>query len=151
MATVNLTASFFSQTADGVVFPDWTNNGTDILATLSASFPTETATMRATHVFATPVVINSIFSTLTGVVSAGGATSTYVYFNGTAYGPYGSTVGPQSNFSPAYSLVGGTLTVDITLRGDVYVGSPATLRLYNQTVTVDYTELPTIHNLGINF
>jgi len=151
MATVSFTASFLSQTNDGPLFPDWVNSGTDILATLSATFPTETATLRGTYTFPVPVTIDSVRSVMTGTVSSGGATATYVYFNGTLYGPYGSTVGPQSNSAPTYSLVAGVLTVDTTLQGDIYVGSPATLRLDNQTVIVDYTELPVVHNLGINF
>lgn len=150
MATVYFTASFLSQTTNAAL-PDWTNIGTGIQATLSPTFSTETATLRGTYTFPGVVVINSLYSTLTGTLVAGGATSASVTQNGTSYGPYASTIGPQSNSSPTYSVSGNVLTVDITVQGSNYTGAAATMTLDNQTVVVDYTLIPGLHNLGVNF
>lgn len=150
MATVSFTASFFSQTTNPT-FPDWTDFGSYIQATLDPTFQTETATLRGVYTFPTGIIVNSIYSILQGTLIAGGATSAYVTFNGTLYGPWASAIGPQSNPSPSYSVAGNVLTVDITLQGTNYTGSPATMRLDNHTVLVDYTEVPLVHNLGINF
>lgn len=151
MATVSFTATFFSQTSTSPLLPDWSDIGTYIEATLSGTFPTETATLRGVYTFPGNIIVNSIYSTLTGSVLAGGATSASIDFNGTSYGPFSSSIGPVANFSPSYTVAGNVLTVDIALRSSPYTGSPAVARLDAQTVVVDYTEVPFVHNLGINF
>lgn len=151
MATISFPATFFSQTSANPLFPDWSDIGTYIEATLSGTFPTETATLRGVYTFPNNIIVNSIYSVLTGSVLAGGATSVSIDFNGTSYGPFSSSIGPGANFSPSYTVAGNVLTVDITLRSSPYTGSPAVARLDEQTVVVDYTEVPFVHNLGINF
>lgn len=160
MASVTFDLNFLGQTNNGPLHPDWADGGTGIITSLAAApNATEIATMRGTYAFITPVSIDSVESVVSGQLNAatsGFTTSTTVYVNGTPYSGYATSssvnIGPITDAGVAtYSLVNGLLTVDITLQGGPYSPNSGTLSFYNPTITVNYTELPAMHNLGINF
>ena len=160
MASVTFDLNFLGQTNNGSLHPDWAGVGTGIITSLAAApNATEIATMRGTYAFITPVSIDSVESVVSGVLTADtpwSTTSTTVYVNGTPYSGYAPSysvnIGPITDAGVAtYSLVNGLLTVDITLQGGPYNPDSGALFLYNPTITVNYTELPAMHNLGINF
>ena len=164
MASVTFDLNFLGQTNNGSLHPDWagtgTGTGTGIVTSLAeAPNATEIATMRGTYAFITPVSIDSVESVVSGKLVADtswSTTSTTVYVNGTPYSGYAPSshvnIGPITDAGVAtYSLVNGLLTVDITLQGGPYKPNSGALFFDNPTITVNYTELPAMHNLGINF
>ena len=149
MATLNLTGSFSSQTVSPVA-KDWTTvTGSYIQTALDASQFTETAIFVASYTFPDDVVISSAAFTVTGNLLAGGATSANLYLDGGNVGPIGSSF---SNGGAAQaSLSGRTLTVTLSVGFSNYAGSAPTATVNNPTFSINYTLLPNLHNLGVNF
>jgi len=152
MATQALTSSFLSVTVSPVAV-DWsTIAGSYIQTALSTTDFTETVTFEATHTFAEDVTVSNVSYGVSGNLSAGGISSAALYLYGGSVGSISTTFTFTGTVSVSnWSLVGRVLTVQITVMGSPYTGSPPTLRVDNPAFTVTYEPLPVVHNLGINF
>lgn len=152
MATQALTSSFLSVTVSPVAI-DWsTITGSYIQTALSTTDFTETVTFQGTHTFSEDVTISGVNYSVSGNLSAGGISSAQLYLYAGSVGSISSTFTFTGAVSVSnWSLVGRVLTVEITVMGSPYSGSPPTLRVNNPTFTVTYEPLPVLHNLGINF
>lgn len=152
MATLGLTSTYNGQTVSTVA-KDWiTITGTYIETTLDTVQFTETAFFQAVYAFPVDVSIDSISYQVNGSLSAGGITAADFYVYGGNRGAISSSFlfsGPVT--AGNFTLVGRVLTVDISVMGSPYTGTLPALSVNNPTFTVSYTELLTLHNLGINF
>lgn len=148
MATLNLTGSFSGQSSGPNV--DWGPGWSWVSAALSATDFTETAHLSAVHTFSEDVVVNSVTYSLSGSLLAGSLTSATLYVDSSAVGTISSGFSFSGNVV-FLSLVGRVLTVEITVMGSPYSGTPPTLTVNYPTFTVTYEPQPLLHNLGINF
>lgn len=152
MATQGLTSTYNGQTVSPVA-KDWTTiTGTYIETALDTVQFTETANFQAVFTFPGDVVVSSVDYSVSGNLSAGGITGANLYLYGGNVGSITTSFTFNGTVSiSSWSLVGRTLTVDISVMGSPYTGSPPTLRVNNPTFTATYDSVPVLHNLGINF
>lgn len=149
MATLVLTPTFSAQTSTGS--PAWgpTPGFGTYEVSLSPTFATEEATYRTTYTFPDDVTISSATFSWDGALLASGITSATLYLN---FQNRGSVTSSFTFTGNAFaSLSGRTLTIELYVQAGPYTGTAPVLRMGNPTVTVTYTVIPSLHNLGINF